>query len=95
MGQLVQRGDELSLSLELVDVRDSKHLWSGQYNRKATDMIALQAEMPRRSWRSLRLPLSGDEKKQLNKTYTQSGEAYQLYMMGRYYFRVLANEKIF
>src|SRR5882724_497821 len=87
MGQLVQRGDELSLSLELVDVRDSKHLWSGQYNRKATDMIALQAEIAQEIVEKLRLPLSGDEKKQLNKTYTQSGEAYQLYMMGRYYFR--------
>jgi TolB-like protein/DNA-binding winged helix-turn-helix (wHTH) protein/Tfp pilus assembly protein PilF len=86
MGQLVQRGDELSLSLELIDVRDSKHLWSGQYNRKATDMIALQAEIAQEIVEKLRLPLSGEEKKRLSKRYTQSGEAYQLYMMGRYYF---------
>ncbi|MGH9875920.1 MAG: tetratricopeptide repeat protein, partial [Pyrinomonadaceae bacterium] len=86
MGQLVQRGDELSLSLELIDVRDSKHLWSGQYNRKATDMIALQAEIAQEIAENLRPRLSGDEKKQLSKRYTQSGEAYRLYMMGRYYF---------
>ena len=86
MGQLVQHDDELSLSLELIDVRDSKHLWSGQYNRKATDMIALQAEIAQEIAENLRPRLSGDEKKQLSKRYTQSGEAYQLYMMGRYYF---------
>jgi TolB-like protein/DNA-binding winged helix-turn-helix (wHTH) protein len=86
MGQLVQRGDELSLSLELVDVRDNKHLWSGQYHRKATDVIALQAEIAQEIAENLRPRLSGDEKTQLSKRYTQSGEAYQLYMMGRYYF---------
>jgi len=35
----------------------------------------------------LRLRLSGDDAKRLAKSYTQIGEAYQLYMMGRYYFR--------
>src|SRR5204862_2503660 len=45
MGRLVQRGDELSLSMELIDVRDNKHLWGGQYNRKTTDMIGLQTEI--------------------------------------------------
>jgi TolB-like protein/DNA-binding winged helix-turn-helix (wHTH) protein/Tfp pilus assembly protein PilF len=86
MGRLVKNGDELSLSLELIDTRDSKHLWSGQYNRKATDMIALHAEIAQDISEKLRLQLTGDETKRLAKHDTQNAEAYQLYMLGRFYF---------
>ena len=87
MGRLVQRGDELLLSMELIDVRDNKHLWGGQYNRKQADIVGLQTEIAQEIAEKLRLPLTGEDKKQLAKRYTQSGEAYQLYMMGGYYRR--------
>ena len=92
MGRLVQHGDDLSLSMELIDVRDNKHLWGGQYNRKATDMVGLQAEIAQEIAEKLRLPLSGEDKKQLAKRYTQNGEAYQLYMLGGYYRRRFTKE---
>jgi len=87
MGRLVQHGDELSLSMELIDVRDNKHLWGGQYNRRSSDMVGLQAEIAQEIAEKLRLPLTGEDKKQLAKRDTQSGEAYQLYMLGGYYRR--------
>src|SRR5205807_2117312 len=86
-GRLLQHGDELSLSMELIDVRDNKHLWGGQYNRQSTDMIGLQTEIAQEIAEKLRLPLTGEDKKRLAKHYTQSGEAYQLYMLGGYYRR--------
>ena len=92
MGRFVQRGDELSLSMELIDVRDNKHLWGGQYNRKATDMIGLQTEIAQEIAEKLRLPLTGEDKNRLAKRYTQSGEAYQLYMLGGYYRRRFTKE---
>src|SRR5437870_5985907 len=85
MGRLVQRGDELSISVELVDVRDNRHLWGQQYNRKRADIIGVTSEIAQEISGGLRLRLSGEEKKQLTKRYTENGEAYQLYMMGRYY----------
>jgi Tfp pilus assembly protein PilF len=85
MGRLVQRGDDLSISVELVDVRDTRHLWGQQYNRKLTDIIGVTSEIAQEISGGLRLRLSGEEKKQLTKRYTENGEAYQLYMMGRYY----------
>jgi TolB-like protein/DNA-binding winged helix-turn-helix (wHTH) protein/Tfp pilus assembly protein PilF len=87
MGRLTQRGDDLAVSVELVDVRDNRHLWGQQYNRKLADIMNLQTEIAQEVSERLRLRLSGDEKKQLAKRYTESGEAYQLYMMGRYYRR--------
>jgi TolB-like protein/DNA-binding winged helix-turn-helix (wHTH) protein/Tfp pilus assembly protein PilF len=87
MGRVIQHGDDLSITTELVDVRDNKHLWGGQYNRKLADIIGLQTEIAQEISEKLRLRLTGEEKERLAKRYTQSGEAYQLYMMGRYYFR--------
>lgn len=87
MGRFTQRGDELSITTELVDVRDNKRLWGGQYNRKLADMMNVQAQIAQDISENLRLRLSGNDTKRLTKSYTQSGEAYQLYMLGRYYFR--------
>jgi len=88
MGKLAQRGDDLAISVELVDVRDNRHLWGQQYTRKVADIMTVQTQIAQEISENLRLRLSGDEKKQLTKRYTQSGEAYQLYMLGRYYFRL-------
>ncbi len=92
MGRLVQRGDDLSISIELVDVRDNRRLWGDQYNRKLSDIIAMQAELAHDISERLRLRLSGEEKQLLTKRYTENGEAYQLYVMGRYYARKRTKE---
>jgi TolB-like protein/DNA-binding winged helix-turn-helix (wHTH) protein/tetratricopeptide (TPR) repeat protein len=85
MGQVVKRGDDISISVELVDVRDNKHLWGAQYNRKLADVTAVPTEIAQNIAQGLRLRLSGEEKKRLAKRYTDNVEAYQLYLMGRSY----------
>ena len=87
MSRLTQRGEDLLISTELVDVRDNKRLWGGQYNRKLADIAVVQTEIAHEISGGLRLRLSGEEKKQLTKRYTENGEAYQLYLMGSYYRR--------
>jgi len=87
MGRVAKNGDDVSISIELVDVRDNRHLWGQQYNRKLADIGVLQTEIAREISDGLRLRLTGEEREQLAKRYTQDGEAYQLYLMGRYYFR--------
>jgi TolB-like protein/Tfp pilus assembly protein PilF len=87
MGRVIQHGDDLSINTELVDVRDNSHLWSGQYHVKLSEIMTLQVQIAQEISEKLRLRLSGEEKQRLTKTYTQSGEAYQLYMMGCYYRR--------
>ena len=86
VGRVVQRGDALSISVELVDARDNTHLWGKQYNRKLTEILALQDEMAKDLSQSLRLRLSGEEQQRLVKRYTDNVEAYQLYLKGRYYW---------
>ena len=43
-GRVVQRGDGLSISAELIDVRNNRHLWGEQYNRKLLDILAVQGD---------------------------------------------------
>jgi tetratricopeptide (TPR) repeat protein len=85
-GKLVQRGDTLSIQTELVDVAEESQLWGEQYNRKLADLLAVQEEISREISEKLRIRLSGEERKQLVKRYTENTEAYQLYLKGRYYW---------
>src|SRR5438876_10172489 len=55
MGRVTQHGDELSITTELVDVRDNRHLWGGQYNRKLADVAAVQTEIAQEISEKLRL----------------------------------------
>ncbi|HYH85445.1 MAG TPA: FlgO family outer membrane protein [Pyrinomonadaceae bacterium] len=83
-GHVVQRGEQLILNLELVDAVTENILWAEQYNRKQTDLVALQNEIARDVTNKLRVKLSGADEQKLSKSYTENAEAYQLYLKGRY-----------
>ncbi|MCA1638214.1 MAG: protein kinase [Acidobacteria bacterium] len=85
-GRVVQRGDNLLLSLELVDARTGNQIWGEQYNRKLTDIAALQSEIVRDVSQKLRTRLSGADEQKLSKNFTVNPEAYQLYLKGRYHW---------
>jgi serine/threonine protein kinase/tetratricopeptide (TPR) repeat protein len=85
-GRVLQRGDHLIIKTELVDTDDGSHLWGEQYNRKLSDIFTIEEEISREISDKLRLKLSGAEKKQLTKRYTDNSEAYQLYLKGRFYW---------
>ncbi|HXM79717.1 MAG TPA: protein kinase, partial [Thermoanaerobaculia bacterium] len=93
-GRIVQRGDALSISAELVDARDDTHLWGEHYNRRLSDILAVQEEIARDISGKLRLRLTGEEKKRLTKRYTENAEAYGLYLKGRYHWNKRTGEDI-
>jgi len=84
-GRLMQRGDDLSISIQLTDARSNKLIWAEQYERKMSDFLATQREIATGITQKLQLKLAGDEKG-ITKKYTNSNEAYQLYLKGRYHF---------
>jgi tetratricopeptide (TPR) repeat protein len=85
LGRITQRGDSLTISAELVDVRNNRLVWGEQYDRKMSDLLATQREIAREIVEKLRLKVSGEDKA-LAKHYTESNEAYQLYLKGRFYW---------
>jgi serine/threonine-protein kinase len=85
-GRIVQRGDKLSISVELVDTSNHRQIWGQQFNRKMSDLLAMQSEISREISEELRLRLTGEERKRVTKQYTANAEAYQLYLKGRYHW---------
>jgi serine/threonine protein kinase/tetratricopeptide (TPR) repeat protein len=84
-GRIAQRGNDLTISAELVDTTDNRLLWGQQYNRKLTDALSTQQEISKEISERLRLRLSGEEEELVTKCYTQNAEAYEAYLKGRYY----------
>ena len=91
-GRMVQRGEDLIVSVELVDVERQAQLWGGRYNRKMADLITLQEELTAEISEKLRLQLTGDEKKKLRKRHTQNSEAYKLVLKAMHAYGKLSSE---
>src|SRR5437667_1713161 len=84
-GRMTQRGDGLSISVELINAQDNSEIWGQQYNRKLADVFAVQEEIAKEISEKLRLKLTGAERQQLAKRPTENIKAFQYYMQGRGY----------
>src|SRR5439155_12608588 len=85
-GRLQQRGDNLIVSAELIDLRDNKQIWGERYERKVSDVLVIQREIAREITSNLRPRLSGEDENRLTRNSTDNAEAYQLYLKGRFYW---------
>lgn len=78
-GSVLQAGDQLRVNAALVRVRDESRVWSDSFNRKLTDVFAIQDEISRGIVKALRLKLSPGSRR-----YETNIEAYDLYLRGRH-----------
>lgn len=92
VGRIIQRGDNLTIKSELSDVRDNVQIWGEQYDRKVSALLDLQKEISETIVEKLRLKLTGEDRTRLTKSYTDNGEAYELYLKGRYYWNKRTEE---
>jgi TolB-like protein/Tfp pilus assembly protein PilF len=92
VGQIKQEADELRITVELMDVQGNRSIWGDTYQRKTADIQSVQKEIARNVSEKLRLKLTGADQTQLAKTYTDSGEAYEAYLKGRYHWNKRTDE---
>jgi TolB-like protein len=85
VGRVSQRDESLVVGAELIDVEREAQLWGAQYNRRLTDIFAVQEEIAREISVKLSLSLSGADRGKLVRRQTENSEAYQLYLRGRYF----------
>jgi len=85
-GRLVKLNDRFVIKAELIKVADGSQLWGDEYNSSLADIFAVQDEVSKKIYQSLRLRLSGADEEKLAKRYTHDAEAYQLYLKGRYFW---------
>jgi serine/threonine-protein kinase len=84
-GHVEQHDDSFVVGVELVDVADGTQLWGARLNRRQSDVFTLQSELSQELTGALRVRLTGDERRRLEKRHTTSAEAFQLYLRGRYF----------
>ena len=91
-GRVAQRGGNISIQADLVDVEKVSQLWGEQYNRKLADVLAVQQEIAREISEKLLPRVTGEEKTLLTRRDTRNSEAFQLYLKGRYYWNKRTEE---
>jgi len=84
-GRIVQRGDDLSVSVELIDVRTKRAIWGERYQRTISDILRTRNEITFAITKNLRARLSGNENPAASTEFTNNNEAYRNYLRGKYY----------
>ena len=85
-GSLQRAGDRLRVSVRLVRAADGQTLWSERFDESANDIFAVQDAISRKVAGALAMKLGGEERARLSKHDTDSSEAYELYLKGRYFW---------
>lgn len=93
-GRVIQRGDQLSLSLELVDVQRNRVIWTEQYQRRQSDLVSLQSEIAKDVSAKLSPRLSGADETKVSKQATADPAAYQAYLRGRFLWNRRTGENL-
>jgi len=85
-GSVRKMGTKIRVSAQLVNVANGLQLWSERYDREMEDVFAIQDEIAQNIVKALRVVLSEDEKRAIEKAPTDNVEAYDYYLRGRKYF---------
>lgn len=93
-GRLTQRGDDLSISVQLIDTRNDKIIWAEQYERKMSDLLSIQRDIVGAIAKQLQVKLSGAKATTITKRETENNEAYQLYLKGQYQLNKRTEESL-
>jgi serine/threonine protein kinase/tetratricopeptide (TPR) repeat protein len=86
-GRVAHRGDELSVSAELLDVRTLSHLWGEHYQRAFSALMEVQRELCTRVAARLRMRVSGEVRERIVAAPSEDSEAFDLYLKGRHAWR--------
>jgi TolB-like protein len=85
-GAVVRSGDRVRITAQLVDARSDRHLWAETYERDLQDVLALQGEVARAVARAVQVTLTPQQEARLMSTRPVNAEAYDAYLMGRYFW---------
>jgi TolB-like protein/tetratricopeptide (TPR) repeat protein len=92
-GSVRRSGDTLRISAQLHDLRDRSVLWSKTYDRKASDLLAVQEEVTRLVSESLAVELFPSATVGTRR-YSKSSAAYDAYLKGRFFWHKMTKEAI-
>jgi len=93
-GNVVERGDNLTVQAELVKVADGSQLWGQQFTRKMEDVSLVQGEIAKDLAGLLRPKAKAATAAKEMTAGTQNQEAYQAFVKGRFFLAQRTPESI-
>jgi len=91
-GTIRRAGDSLRISAQLMSVSEGATRWGGRFDETSADVLQLEDSISEQVARAIIPHLTGDEQRQLHKRGTDSAEAYEAYMRGRYHWNTFTEE---
>ncbi len=85
-GSVQKASDQVRVNVQLINALTDAHLWADTYDRKLTDIFAVESEIAKTIAETLRARLTGSEKSSIAKRPTVNPEAYELYLKGRFFW---------
>lgn len=85
-------GDQILLTIQLIQAPKDTHLWSEQYNRLVTDIFGLQAEVAKDIAGQIEVIITPAEAERIARVPTEDIEAYDLYLKGFEYMIIQTDE---
>jgi serine/threonine protein kinase/Tfp pilus assembly protein PilF len=93
-GSVRKMGNRIRITAQLVNVADGYQLWSERYDREMEDIFAIQDDISQAIVKALRVILTEDEKKAIEKTRKVNVEAYDYYLRGRQSIHQLSRKSL-
>jgi len=78
-------GDSVRVNVQLIHALTDAHLWADTYDRKLTDIFAIESEIAKTIAETLQAKITGSENNSIAKAPTANPEAYELYLKGRFF----------
>ena len=85
-GSVQKASDQVRVNVQLINALTDAHLWADTYDRKLTDIFAVETDIAKTIAETLQAKLSGSEKTAMAKKPTVNPEAYELYLKGRFFW---------
>ncbi len=84
-GSVQKSNDQVRVNVQLINAQNDAHLWADTYDRKLTDIFAVESDIAKTIAETLQAKLTGSEKSSIAKTPTVNPEAYELYLRGKFF----------
>jgi len=85
-GSVQKAGDSVRVNVQLINALTDVHLWADTYDRKLTDIFAIESEIAKNVAENLKARLNGRAEEVLAARPTENPEAHELYLKGRYFW---------
>jgi TolB-like protein/class 3 adenylate cyclase len=85
-GSVSKAGNKLRVAAQLVNAADGYHLWAANYDRDMSDILEIRSDIARQVVAALKVQLGVHETQRLEKKPTETSQAYDIYLLGRYEF---------